>query len=120
MKKGYTYSKYYTYSTIKNSNLFFTVCQHGYYGITCSLRCSKNCYVPSRCDRFTGKCVEGCKPGWRTDSCELSKRSFVRILIAFIFFLNFFLTLKEISLSIVSYFFCFPKHNSVNNGSNIA
>lgn len=52
-------------------------CRDGFYGKTCSHQCSKNCYVTRRCDKITGKCDEGCKPGWRTDTCDQSNTFWV-------------------------------------------
>lgn len=48
-------------------------CPIGYYGRNCLQQCSENCYVTSRCDRVTGQCDRGCKPGWRTITCDKSK-----------------------------------------------
>lgn len=44
-------------------------CEQGYYGRECTGRCSVNCYITSRCDRFTGFCTGGCKLGWTGNTC---------------------------------------------------
>nr|XP_022304116.1 uncharacterized protein LOC111111421 isoform X2 [Crassostrea virginica] len=44
-------------------------CPPGFYGIDCLYNCSQNCNVTRRCDRFTGKCEGGCKPGWTGATC---------------------------------------------------
>lgn len=64
-------------------NIFFFVnsnymsileCPHyGYYGKNCENRCSVNCYVTRGCDRVTGRCKRGCKPGWTTATCKQSR-----------------------------------------------
>lgn len=51
----------------------FAECQQGYYGRDCTGRCSVNCYHTSRCDRFSGHCNEGCKPGWAGNTCDQRK-----------------------------------------------
>lgn len=51
----------------------FLECQFGYYGENCTNQCSMNCNVTSRCDRFTGSCDKGCKPGWTGYKCDQSK-----------------------------------------------
>lgn len=45
-------------------------CQYGYHGRNCSNICSTNCNVTSRCDKVSGKCIGGCKPGWFGDMCD--------------------------------------------------
>lgn len=56
--------------------LLFTVffhiieCSAGYFGVECSNKCSKNCIETHKCDRFSGKCDNGCKPGWKGDTCN--------------------------------------------------
>lgn len=45
-------------------------CRFGYYGENCTNQCSLNCNVTRRCDRFTGSCDGGCKPGWTGNICS--------------------------------------------------
>lgn len=39
-------------------------CSAGFYGKNCSEECSSNCNVAKECDKITGACNGGCKPGW--------------------------------------------------------
>lgn len=48
-------------------------CQPGYYGNNCTYICSRNCLHDYICDRFTGHCKSGCKPGWAGDRCNQRK-----------------------------------------------
>lgn len=49
-------------------------CQPGYYGKNCTYMCSGNClHDNNRCDRFTGQCNSGCKPGWTGNICYQRK-----------------------------------------------
>lgn len=48
-------------------------CPAGFYGTNCSKQCSVNCAVTNSCDRFTGRCDGGCKPGWKGLYCNESK-----------------------------------------------
>lgn len=67
------------------SNYLFTLeCPAGYYGNDCRYHCSLNCDVTSICDKSSGQCEGGCKPGWTgatCDQCEcltiLSKRRWI-------------------------------------------
>lgn len=63
--------------------MFVAECQSGYYGRNCRHRCSENCIVTSQCDRFTGQCDGGCKPGWTENTCNQCK------------FILYFLNLKS-------------------------
>lgn len=54
-------------------NYKFLACQSGYFGYNCSYQCSPNCNVTNNCDRFTGQCDGGCKPGWTGITCDQSK-----------------------------------------------
>lgn len=47
-------------------------CADGYYGKKCKNECSENCDVPKQCDKVTGRCQNGCKPGWTTTTCKQS------------------------------------------------
>lgn len=46
----------------------------GYYGKNCSNQCSAFCNVTGRCDKITGYCDGGCKPGWTGKSCDQKKK----------------------------------------------
>lgn len=48
-------------------------CPAGYLGTNCSKQCSVNCDKTNPCDRFTGRCDGGCKPGWKGLYCNESK-----------------------------------------------
>lgn len=48
-------------------------CRQGHYGKDCSQKCSINCNLENQCNRFNGKCDEGCKPGWTGNTCYQSK-----------------------------------------------
>ena len=52
--------------------LYLLECPPGFYGNDCLYNCSQNCNVTRRCDRFTGKCEGGCKPGWTGATCYQS------------------------------------------------
>ncbi|XP_062599082.1 multiple epidermal growth factor-like domains protein 10, partial [Saccostrea cucullata] len=45
-------------------------CSAGFYGKNCGQRCSENCFITNRCDRFTGECMGKCKPGWKATRCS--------------------------------------------------
>lgn len=53
------------------------VCKSGYHGKNCSYQCSINCEMIRdemiKCDRFTGECDSGCKPGWTGTTCDQCK-----------------------------------------------
>lgn len=51
----------------------FVVCVSGNYGKNCSDQCSLNCDVIRNCDRVTGECDKGCKPGWIGNTCDQGK-----------------------------------------------
>lgn len=53
--------------------IFFVVCVSGYYGKNCNNQCSINCYMNRSCDRVTGECDGGCKPGWTGINCDWGK-----------------------------------------------
>lgn len=48
-------------------------CPNGQFGKDCMNSCSENCIETSRCDRFTGQCEGGCKPGWTGTTCVIGK-----------------------------------------------
>nr|XP_034322514.1 multiple epidermal growth factor-like domains protein 10 [Crassostrea gigas] len=45
-------------------------CPSGLYGKNCNQQCSSNCFVTNNCNRFTGQCDKGCKPGWIGSTCD--------------------------------------------------
>lgn len=51
---------------------FIAECQLGSYGTDCRGVCSVNCFHASRCDKVTGQCYSGCKPGWTGNKCDKS------------------------------------------------
>lgn len=52
----------------------FVACDLGYYGNNCRHRCSVNCSKAYDCDKFTGQCIGGCKPGWTGFMCDQGKK----------------------------------------------
>lgn len=48
-------------------------CPGGFFGTNCSKQCGLNCDETNPCDRFTGRCDGGCKPGWKGLYCNESK-----------------------------------------------
>lgn len=49
---------------------FVSECQFGHYGKNCMNTCSKSCLVTNKCNRMTGVCDGGCKPGWAGSTCD--------------------------------------------------
>lgn len=45
-------------------------CRFGHYGRNCMNTCSENCNVTNKCNRMTGVCDGGCKPGWAGITCD--------------------------------------------------
>ncbi|XP_034252559.1 uncharacterized protein LOC117652035 [Thrips palmi] len=45
----------------------FEVCQGGWYGAGCALRCGQ---CVGGCDPYTGECLQGCLPGFVGASCQ--------------------------------------------------
>ncbi|KAK6990663.1 delta-like protein 4, partial [Biomphalaria glabrata] len=45
-------------------------CQEGKWGDNCSSPCSSNCITYDTCNKMTGECQGGCKPGFQTPNCE--------------------------------------------------
>lgn len=67
------------------------MCASGYYGHNCSSKCSQNCNVTNICDRITGECDGGCKPGWIGNTCDQSKYvsvNYINIKIALSYLIN--------------------------------
>lgn len=48
-------------------NSFFLECMDTFFGINCSQECDNKC---NSCNRTTGTCDNGCKPGWTGVSCQ--------------------------------------------------
>jgi hypothetical protein len=63
-------------TTLHNIHALFLkiACQAGQYGKNCGQRCSENCRMTNRCNRFTGECDGGCIPGWRLPTCQQGNR----------------------------------------------
>ena len=51
----------------------FIECEVGSYGSSCRENCSVNCKIPKTCNRETGRCTNGCQPGWDGITCKTSK-----------------------------------------------
>lgn len=49
---------------------YLAECPESLYGYNCDKQCSENCGDPSKCDRKTGQCKDGCQAGWTEDKCE--------------------------------------------------
>lgn len=60
-----------------NIGLYFLDCSPGKYGPRCLYRCTGNCLNDKACNVTTGKCDDGCKPGYTGDMCDtgISKQS---------------------------------------------
>lgn len=52
--------------------LTVVVCGSGYYGEDCRQLCSINCNFTTHCNKVTGQCEGGCKPGWKGSKCDQS------------------------------------------------
>ena len=50
--------------------LFHVVCENETYGENCVHNCSGNCLNDSPCNRQTGHCEGGCKPGYTKALCN--------------------------------------------------
>ena len=57
-------------STNKISSHICTECIEGKYGTDCKHTCSNNCYGDSPCNQVTGRCLKGCKDGYRGGTCD--------------------------------------------------
>lgn len=51
----------------------FLVCEDGTYGYDCNNNCSGNCLGDSPCNKQTGHCKGGCRPGYTTALCNKRK-----------------------------------------------
>lgn len=50
------------------STLYVSACPKGTYGRDCASVCKG--YCKNGCNSVTGKCDNGCEPGWYTDECH--------------------------------------------------
>lgn len=53
--------------------VFHLECDDYFFGINCKQQCNPNC---DGCNKKTGVCDTGCKPGWKGISCQESKTSY--------------------------------------------
>lgn len=53
---------------------YIVACEPGYYGKDCNHRCSVNCSVEYNCDKSTGQCIGGCRPGLTGTVCDNGKK----------------------------------------------
>ena len=75
----YTYASLYDWYRSFRSTL--ADCPKGKFGISCENNCSsRNCKGSSAsCHGLTGKCQEGCKPGWIGKDCSERSMSVISI-----------------------------------------
>lgn len=45
-------------------------CNDGTFGYNCTNNCSSHCLNDSSCNKQTGQCDRGCKPGYTFDNCS--------------------------------------------------
>lgn len=57
-------------------SLLVTGCYNGTYGYDCTNNCSGHCLNNSPCDKQTGHCDGGCKPGYSNDDCSKGKSKY--------------------------------------------
>lgn len=57
--------------------LIITECMAGYYGKDCLKQCSTSC--ASSCNRISGHCDHGCKPGWAGNACNKKISIYIHI-----------------------------------------
>lgn len=50
--------------------IIFLECSQGMYGSGCLKKCSKHCLYDDKCNRTTGTCDAGCKPGYKGALCD--------------------------------------------------
>lgn len=48
-------------------------CEDGTYGYDCTNNCSGHCLKDSPCNKQTGHCSGGCKPGYTNSNCNKGK-----------------------------------------------
>ena len=56
-----------------NIYLIFSECRDGAYGYSCVNNCSGHCMNDSPCNKQTGHCDKGCKPGYTNAFCRKGK-----------------------------------------------
>lgn len=56
------------YFSLYCSKLDVSACPKGTYGRDCASVCKG--YCKNGCNSVTGKCDNGCEPGWYTDECH--------------------------------------------------
>lgn len=54
--------------------LLFVECSDGYFGPNCREACNETC---KSCNKTSGVCEYGCKPGWKGDFCETSNNNII-------------------------------------------
>lgn len=52
--------------------ILITECDNGTYGYNCANNCSGHCLNKTPCNKQTGHCDRGCKPGYTDDNCIAS------------------------------------------------
>lgn len=57
---------------ILNKLRHVTECDDGTFGDDCINNCSAHCLNNSLCNKQTGHCERGCKPGYTNDDCKKS------------------------------------------------
>ena len=62
--------KSYIFNSLVKCNSFNKACVNGTYGNNCVYNCSGNCLNDSPCNRQTGYCEGGCKPGYTNAFCN--------------------------------------------------
>lgn len=63
---------------------FIVACKDGTFGHGCINNCSGECAADSPCNKQTGHCNNGCKPGYTNDFCNKSTLSFVKVYFNFV------------------------------------
>lgn len=56
--------------TVNIINSFFLECPTGTFGLDCGYNCSGHCIDDIPCDKTTGRCDSGCKPGYTGELCD--------------------------------------------------
>ena len=56
-----------------NQTIKLVECPLGTYGNDCKYNCGIACSVSNHCNKTTGECIGGCKPGWKIFFCNQSK-----------------------------------------------
>lgn len=53
--------------------VIYLECDENFFGINCKEQCNQNC---DGCNKRTGACDTGCKPGWKGMACKEGKISY--------------------------------------------